>query len=74
MSKGAQEQPEAFPKCYEALEELSQALAGAGIVLPGLRLDPESFNDGDGIPLFVLGRCNVRNASRLIEVLRKGVS
>jgi hypothetical protein len=74
MPDVARNQVEAFPKCHRSLEELREALAGAGIALPGLRLDPASFGDGDGIPLFDLGRCNMTNAARLVEALRRGVS
>ncbi|WP_225096361.1 hypothetical protein [Streptomyces sp. CoH27] len=74
MPEVDQKQAEAFPKCYGSLKELREALASVGVSLPGLRLDPASFGDGDGIPLFDLGRCNMTNAARLVEVLRKGVS
>ncbi|MEU8689708.1 hypothetical protein [Streptomyces sp. NPDC048665] len=73
MSEVARNQVEAFPKCHGSLVELREALAGAGVSLPGLRLDPASFDDGDGIPLFDLGRCNMTNAARLVEALRRGV-
>jgi hypothetical protein len=74
MPEVARNQAQAFPKCYGSLEELREALAGVGVLLPGLRLDPASFADGDGIPLFDLGRCNMTNAARLVEALRSGVS
>lgn len=67
-----QEQAERYPLCLLALAELRQALASAGVNLPGLKLDPTSFQDADGVPLFSLGLCNMGQAERLIEVLRKG--
>lgn len=63
---------ERFPKCHDQLRTLQEALAIAGISLPGLQLDPQSFQDGDGIPLFQLGRCNMQTAQALVAVLWKG--
>lgn len=66
---------ERFPKLREQLADLQEALEGAGVTFPGLRLDPASYLDGiDGIPIFDFGLCNMMNAKRLIEVLRKGAS
>ncbi len=74
MTEEQAEQLQGFPKLTEHLTALQEALQDAGIELPGLHLDPSSFTDGGTIPLYVLGRCNRRNAQRLIEVLRKGAS
>jgi hypothetical protein len=70
--EATEELEQRFPKCHDQLKTLQEALAIAGIKLPGLQLDPQSFQDGDGIPLFQLGRCNMQTAQALVTVLWKG--
>jgi hypothetical protein len=53
-----------------ATEELREALAGRGITLPSLGLDPVSYAGLFPYPLVELGRCNVETALRLADVLR----
>lgn len=52
------------------MKELRAALAGAGIVLPSLRLDPASLAREKPCPLVELGGCPVDVAARLAAVLR----
>ncbi len=47
-----------------AAHELREALAGSGITLPSLGIDPL-------YPLVELGRCNVDTARRLAAALRR---
>ncbi|MFE2565306.1 hypothetical protein [Streptomyces mirabilis] len=51
----------------EVVAQLRAALEGVGIVLPSLRVDPVT---GASEEPFALGRCNVRTAVRLADVLR----
>ncbi|MEW2395907.1 hypothetical protein [Streptomyces sp. NPDC046862] len=54
----------------ETVEELRQALARAGIVLPSLGLDPATLAREAPCPLVDLGRCSVDAAARLAAALR----
>lgn len=51
-------------------DALCAALAGAGIVLPSVRIDPVSCAYDVPRPLIELGRCNLDTARRLVAVLR----
>ncbi|NSC24668.1 hypothetical protein FM076_27330 [Streptomyces albus subsp. chlorinus] len=54
----------------EVCERLRTALAGAGIVLPSLRVDLAScVGAGRREPLIELGGCRLETAERLAEVL-----
>jgi hypothetical protein len=59
-------------KAEEAVRELREALARAGIVLPSLRLDPLSIARDVPRPLIELGRCNVETARRISVALPRG--
>ncbi|MPY52808.1 hypothetical protein [Streptomyces acidicola] len=54
----------------ETVEELRQALARAGIVLPSLGIDPATLAREAPCPLVVLGGCSVTVAARLAAALR----
>ncbi|MFF7448278.1 MULTISPECIES: hypothetical protein [unclassified Streptomyces] len=54
----------------EVVASLREALVGAGVVLPSLRVDAVSAATGEPFALVDLGRCNVRTAERLASVLR----
>jgi len=54
----------------EVVESLREALTGAGVVLPSLRVDPVTAASEEPFALVALGRCNVRTAERLASVLR----
>lgn len=54
----------------ETVEELRQALARAGIVLPSLGLDPATLAREAPCPLVDLGRCSVDVAARVAAALR----
>ncbi|CAL9491690.1 hypothetical protein [Streptomyces sp. enrichment culture] len=54
----------------EIVESLRDALAGVGVVLPSLRVDPVTAASEEPFALVDLGRCNVRTAEQLTEVLR----
>ncbi|MEU3203983.1 hypothetical protein ABZ702_08835 [Streptomyces cyaneofuscatus] len=53
----------------DAVEQLKAGLAGLGVTLPSLRLDPVSCAGNEPTPLVDLGRCNLDTALRLCEVL-----
>ncbi|MFD5160593.1 hypothetical protein ACFWMJ_21380 [Streptomyces hawaiiensis] len=46
------------------------ALAGVGVVLSSLRVDPVTAASDEPFALVDLGRCNVRMAEQLTDVLR----
>ncbi|MFF3910147.1 hypothetical protein ACFYZJ_30180 [Streptomyces sp. NPDC001848] len=52
------------------MKELRAALAGVGITLPSLRLDPASLARETPCPLVELGGCSVDVAVRLAAALR----
>lgn len=53
----------------EAVERLREGLAGVGVTLPSLRVDPvSSAGSGPGV-LIELGRCNLDTVRRLSGVL-----
>ena len=54
----------------ETVQELRQALAKAGIVLPSLRIDPATLAREAPCPLVELGGCSVDVAARLAAALR----
>ncbi|MFE0471984.1 hypothetical protein ACFW2V_10220 [Streptomyces sp. NPDC058947] len=54
----------------EIVKSLRDALAGVGVVLPSLRVDPVTAASEEPFALVDLGRCNVRTAEQLTEVLR----
>ncbi|MFF7789712.1 hypothetical protein [Streptomyces sp. NPDC007991] len=54
----------------EIVESLRDALAGVGVVLPSLGIDPVSGASKEPFALVDLGRCNVRTAEQLTDVLR----
>ncbi|MEI7030829.1 hypothetical protein [Streptomyces pratensis] len=53
----------------DAVARLREGLAGCGLTLPSLRIDPVSCAADEPSPLVELGRCNVDTALRLCEVL-----
>ncbi|KPI24448.1 hypothetical protein OK074_7025 [Actinobacteria bacterium OK074] len=54
----------------EVVEALRAALAGVGVQLPSLGVDPVSFASSDKFALVSLGRCNVGVAMQLAAALR----
>ncbi|GGZ18929.1 hypothetical protein GCM10010365_44090 [Streptomyces poonensis] len=54
----------------ETVEELRQALADAGIMLPALRIEPEALARKAPCPPVELGSCSVDAAARLAAALR----
>ncbi|MEU0738197.1 hypothetical protein [Streptomyces sp. NPDC006134] len=54
----------------DVVELLRKALAGVGVVLPSLGVDPVTGASDEPFALVDLGRCNVRTAERLASVLR----
>ncbi|WP_411079724.1 hypothetical protein [Streptomyces sp. cmx-18-6] len=52
-----------------AVARLKEELAGRGVTLPSLRVDPVSSAGNEPTPLIDLGRCNIDTALRLCEVL-----
>ncbi|MGV9501323.1 hypothetical protein ACWDQ0_23835 [Streptomyces sp. NPDC003642] len=54
----------------EIVKSLRDALAGVGVVLPSLRVDPVTAASEEPFALVDLGRCNVGTAEQLTEVLR----
>ncbi|MFD1661228.1 hypothetical protein ACFSL4_24235 [Streptomyces caeni] len=55
-----------------ARDELGEALADAGVLLPSLGLDAVSLASDHLSPLVDLGRCNPSTARRLAAALRHG--
>ncbi|MGW5862269.1 hypothetical protein ACWFRJ_08865 [Streptomyces sp. NPDC055239] len=53
----------------ETVKELRAALAGAGIILPSLRIDPTSWAREAPCPRVELGGCSVDTALRLTVAL-----
>ncbi|MFE7896180.1 hypothetical protein ACFU3E_01295 [Streptomyces sp. NPDC057424] len=54
----------------EIVESLRDALGGVGVVLPSLGVDPVTGASDEPFALVDLGRCNVRTAEHLADVLR----
>ncbi|GAB2753531.1 hypothetical protein [Streptomyces bullii] len=52
------------------MESLRDPLKGVGVVLPSLGVDPVTGASDEPFALVELGRCNVRTAEHLAEVLR----
>jgi hypothetical protein len=67
MTKNAQ-----IKDAKAARDELGEALADAGILLPSLGLDPVSLASDHLSPLVDLGRCNPATARKLAAALRHG--
>ncbi|MEV0096622.1 hypothetical protein [Streptomyces sp. NPDC050738] len=55
----------------EAVVELRDALAGIGVVLPSLRVDPLSYARETPCPALDLGYCSVDGARRIVAALRE---
>ncbi|MFD8729918.1 MULTISPECIES: hypothetical protein [unclassified Streptomyces] len=53
----------------DTVAQLKKGLAGLGVTLPSLRVDPVSCAGNEPTPLVDLGRCNIETALRLCEVL-----
>ncbi|MFI2777925.1 hypothetical protein [Streptomyces sp. ALB3] len=49
----------------DAVARLRAGLAGVGVKLPSLRIDPVSFARDEPVPLVDLGRCSIETALRL---------
>ncbi|MYR36708.1 hypothetical protein GTX14_07325 [Streptomyces sp. SID4944] len=58
----------------DAVVRLKEGLAGLGVTLPSLRVDPVSCAGNEPTPLVDLGRCNIDTALRLCEVLAERTS
>ncbi|ALC28389.1 MULTISPECIES: hypothetical protein [Streptomyces] len=58
----------------DAVVRLKEGLAGVGVTLPSLRVDPVSCAGNEPTPLVDLGRCNIDTALRLCEVLAERAS
>ncbi|MET9051458.1 hypothetical protein ACMZ5F_32175 [Streptomyces rhizosphaericola] len=58
----------------DAVARLKEGLAGVGVTLPSLRVDPVSCAGNEPTPLVDLGRCNIDTALRLCEVLAERAS
>ncbi|MEV5316995.1 hypothetical protein AB0K92_04840 [Streptomyces sp. NPDC052687] len=54
----------------DIVEALRAALKGVGVVLPSLRVDPVTGASDEPFALVDLGRCNVRTAEHLTDILR----
>ncbi|MFI9753878.1 hypothetical protein [Streptomyces collinus] len=54
----------------EIVKSLRDAFGGVGVVLPSLRVDPVTAASDEPFALVDLGRCNVRTAEQLTDVLR----
>ncbi|MGX1131498.1 hypothetical protein RKD49_003688 [Streptomyces glaucescens] len=54
----------------EIVESLRAALESVGVVLPSLCVDPVTGAGDEPFALVDLGRCNVRTAEQLTELLR----
>lgn len=54
----------------EVVVSLREALRGVGVVLPSLCVDPVTAASDEPFALVDLGRCNVRTAEHLADVLR----
>ncbi|QIJ60589.1 hypothetical protein [Streptomyces sp. JB150] len=54
----------------DIVEALRAALKGVGVVLPSLRVDPVTGASDEPFALVDLGRCNVRTAEQLTDILR----
>ena len=54
----------------EVVEALRAALERVGVVLPSLGVDPVTGASDEPYALVELGRCNVRTAQHLTDVLR----
>ncbi|ARF74233.1 hypothetical protein B7C62_19815 [Kitasatospora albolonga] len=60
---------DAVREAEDAVARLKEGLAGVGVTLPSLRVDPVSCAGNEPTPLVDLGRCNIDTALRLCEVL-----
>ncbi|RZB15114.1 hypothetical protein StrepF001_33640 [Streptomyces sp. F001] len=57
----------------EVRDALASALERAGLGLPSLRLDPNTYADANPRPLIELGRCSPPLARELAAVIEKGI-
>lgn len=57
----------------EGRDALASALERAGLQLPSLRLDTNTYADTRPRPLIELGRCSPRLARELAAVIEKGI-
>ncbi|MFD7403964.1 hypothetical protein ACFV7R_15090 [Streptomyces sp. NPDC059866] len=57
----------------EVRDALASALERAGLRLPSLRLDPNTYADANPRPLIELGRCSPPLARELAAVIEKGI-
>ena len=53
----------------DAVARLRAGLAGIGVKLPSLRIDPVSCAGNEPVPLVDLGRCSIETALRLTAQL-----
>ncbi|MET7369472.1 hypothetical protein ABZS61_27150 [Streptomyces sp. NPDC005566] len=53
----------------DAVARLRAGLAGVGVKLPSLRIDPVSCAGSEPVPLVDLGRCTIDTALRLSDEL-----
>lgn len=53
----------------DAVARLRAGLAGIGVKLPSLRIDPVSCAGDEPVPLVDLGRCSIETALRLAAEL-----
>ncbi|MEG3630912.1 hypothetical protein [Streptomyces poriticola] len=58
----------------ESRDALASALERAGLRLPSLGLDPNSYADADPRPLVELGRCSPLLARELAAVIERGAA
>ncbi|WP_409469608.1 hypothetical protein [Streptomyces sp. HC307] len=63
---------DAWQHADRAADELREALAGAGITLPSLRMDLAAVTSG--LSLVDMGRADADTVSKLAEVIRRGHS
>ncbi|MFJ8858643.1 hypothetical protein ACIRD8_09420 [Streptomyces sp. NPDC102451] len=58
----------------DAVARLRDGLAGVGVKLPSLRIDPVSCAGNEPTPLVDLGRCSIETAMRLSVQLEAAVA
>ncbi|KUO21678.1 hypothetical protein [Streptomyces dysideae] len=62
---------DAIREAEEVRDTLASALERAGLRLPSLRLDPNTYADAKPRPLIELGRCSPPLARELAAVIEK---
>ncbi|UGY92380.1 hypothetical protein [Streptomyces gobiensis] len=70
MTTKRAEAAERIRSAEDATSELRDALAGVGITLPSLRIDPVTCAREVPAPLVDLGCCNIETARRLAAVIK----